>query len=116
LTFFHFSLSYLIFTGTSVQVGPQPESYLFDFPSLAFNLPYFYRNFSSGWTEFQKFLIHDLKNKKKMLNLYVREGTTIQAFHIFDLGLPALGISIPKGLNSRTFSYTERRKLGLIIF
>jgi hypothetical protein len=51
-----------------------------------------------------------------MLILYVREGTAIQAFHIFDLALPALGISNPKGLNSRTFSYTERRKLGLIIF
>jgi hypothetical protein len=83
-------LTYLIFTGTSAQAG---------------------LNFRSS-----SFLIHHFKNKKKMLNLYVREGTAIQAFHVFDLALPALGISNPKGLNSRTFSYTERRKLGLIIF
>jgi hypothetical protein len=51
-----------------------------------------------------------------MLNLYVAEGTAIQAFRIFDLPLPALGVSNPKGVNSGTFSYTEHRKLGLIIF
>jgi hypothetical protein len=39
---------------------------------------------------------HHFKNEKKMLNLYVKEGTAIQAFHIFDLALPALGISNPE--------------------
>jgi len=62
LTCLHVLLTYLIFTGTSIQIAPQPESYLFDFSSLTFNLPYFYRNFSPGWTvpsEFQKFQFSD---------------------------------------------------------
>jgi hypothetical protein len=97
------------------QVAPQPESYLFDFSWLTSNLTHFYWNFGNlEGSEFQKFqFFHSSFQKQEKNGEFLHKGRVLlcePSGFSTSLSLPASGISNPKGLYCRTYSYTQGGK------